>query len=113
MGECVMMVMMDKWTCLTAVERTLVKDVFTAGFADSVPEVLQQSQAGFAGYLSFKTPSELQKLAEAFCRNSDKYITLEKQRKKGDSGASASGKPDLKFTNMVRMMCCIVLTFPY
>ena len=64
--ECVMMIQMDKWPSLTAPERILAKEVFTAGFSDSVPEVVQQAQAGFSGYLSFKTPSELRKLSGRF-----------------------------------------------
>jgi hypothetical protein len=107
--ECVMTLMADNWPSLTTPEKTAIKDIFIAGFSDSIPEVQKVSQAGFSGYLGFKTPSEVKKFSEAFCRNSDKYVAIEKQKKKAGEAIAV----DAKFVNMVNMMCCIVLAFPY
>ena len=85
-----------------------------AGFSDAVPEVQQLAQAGFAGYLGFKTDSELKKLSESFCRNSDKYVAIERQKKRKAAGSvNDEDKADPKFINMVHMMCCIVKAAPY
>jgi len=64
----------------------------------------------------------MQGFAEAFIRNSDRYVTLDRKKRKEaakdkDTASSKQGeekeKMDPKFVNTVMMMSCIVLSFPY
>ena len=54
-------------------------------------------------------------IADAYCRNSDKYVLLEKRKKRENGGNSSADivSTDAKFTTMVNMMSCLVLAFPY
>ncbi len=112
--EAAVALMAGNWPSLLPDEKVLIKETLTAGFSDTVPEVQQLAQAGFSGYLGFKTDSELRKLSESFCRNSDKYVAIEKQRKrKASESGTSTEKADKKFIDMVNMMCCIVKAAPY
>ena len=83
---------------------------------DPKPEIQTLARAGLVGYLSSKTASELQGFAEAFVRNSDRYVALDRKKRK-EAAAAKDGeekeKLDPKFINTVMMMSCIVLSFPY
>jgi hypothetical protein len=110
--------MTNNWPSLTADEKKGFKEAFTVAFTDEKPEVVKLAQAGFVMYLGNKSRTDVQAIAEAFCRNSDKYIALEKRNRKaaaeGDKDSvKEKAKPDPKFVNMVMMMSCIILSFPY
>jgi hypothetical protein len=105
--------MVGNWTSLSLDDRKICKEVFTQGFLDLKPEIQQLARVGLIAYLSHKTPTELKSFAEAYCRNSDKFLLLEKRRKKEGNGDASSDKVDQKLTTTVMMMSCLVLCFPY
>eukprot|EP00605_Chrysophyceae_sp_TOSAG23-4_P000346 GSChrysophyteH1.ASY1.ANO1.393.1 assembled CDS len=106
--------MANNWAALSLDDRKHCKDIFSEGILDPKPEIQQLARVGLVTYLSHKTPNELKGLSEAFCRNSDKYLLLEKRRKKENGDESAgTDKVDPKFTNTIMMMSCLVLCSPY
>ena len=111
---CLGALMVNAWSLLTGDERKSCKDLFSDAFSDLKPEIQNLARLGLVGYLSNKTPSELKSFAEAYCRNSDKYVLLEKKRKlESKNGDVQNEKLDPKFFSTVMMMSCIILSFPY
>ena len=113
---CLAAFMVNGWTLLTDVERKKCKDVFAEAFTDKRPEIQKLACLGLVGYLSNKTTTELKTFSEAFVRNSDKYVVIERRKRqeaKNTDLQKAKEDVDPKFLSTVMMMSCIVLAFPY
>jgi len=98
---------------LTVDEKKQVRDIFTAAFHDSHPEVQMLAQAGMVIYLLGKPMGEIEKLAGAYEKNCTVLADRERRRKKaaGESGSVAA--PDKNHVVTVMMASCLILSFPY
>jgi len=108
--------MVNGWSLMSNDERKRCKDVFSDAFADKRPEIQKLACLGLVGYLSRKTSNELKSFSEAYVRNSDKYVLIERKKRqdaKNTDGQSTKEEVDPKFLSTVMMMSCIVLCFPY
>jgi len=108
--------MVNGWPLMTNDERKKCKDLFADALTDKRPEIQKLACLGLVGYLSNKTSSELKSFSEAYIRNSDKYLVIERRKRQEAKNTDVQGfKEDVdpKFLSTVMMMSCIVLSFPY
>lgn len=81
--------------------------------ADSKPEIVAIAQSGMVAYLTKKNMMELATIAAAYIKNSDALAAKEQKKKKEAKGEKDKEKPDKFYINTVKMVACLILSFPY
>lgn len=82
--------------------------------ADSKPEIVTIAQSGMVAYLTKKNSTELATIAAAYIKNSDALAAREQKKKKeAKEGNGEKEKPDKFYVNTVKMVACLILSFPY
>lgn len=111
---CTSIFMHNNWSVLTLDEKKMIRDIFTEGMTDSKPEIVAIAQSGMVAYLTKKNTTELTSIAAAYIKNSDALAIREKRKKKEQKdGNGEKEKPDKVYLNTVKMVACLILSFPY
>lgn len=110
-------VLYNNWMSMTMAERKACKDVFNNAFYDQKPEIQLLGRTGMTTYLSTKLVSELNQLAEAYCKNNEIFATRERKKRKAAiaSGApkDAAEKVDNVYITTIFMSASMLAAFPY